>query len=73
MKNGVDAAKAIALGADLAGYGRMLLSGAAKRTDYTSELHAQMEQVEFELRTAMFGIGCRTIQELRSTDRLLEQ
>lgn len=74
MKNGVDAAKAIALGADLAGYGRMLLSGAAKKqTDYTSELHAQMEQVEFELRTAMFGIGCRTIQELRSTDRLLEQ
>ncbi|MFC5651521.1 type 2 isopentenyl-diphosphate Delta-isomerase [Paenibacillus solisilvae] len=73
MCSGADAAKALALGADLAGYGRMLLSGAAKRDDYTSGLHAQMEQIEFELRTAMFGIGVRTIGELRATDRLTER
>lgn len=72
LRTGVDAAKAIALGADLAGFGRTLLAGAAGTgAANASELHAQLEQIEFELRTAMFGIGAGTLAELRASDRLL--
>lgn len=34
-------------------------------------LHAVLAQVEFELRTAMFGIGAADIAALRTTDRLV--
>ncbi|SDX19297.1 type 2 isopentenyl-diphosphate Delta-isomerase [Paenibacillus sp. CF384] len=73
LNNGVDAAKAIALGADLAGYGRSLLAGAAQPQTIGSEsLQRQMERIEFELRTAMFGIGAANLQELRHTKRLIQ-
>ncbi|WP_308638704.1 type 2 isopentenyl-diphosphate Delta-isomerase [Paenibacillus silvisoli] len=72
LNTGVDAAKAIALGADLAGYGRTLLAGAAEQSAAGSELvERQMERIEYELRTAMFGIGAATIRELGQTKRLL--
>ncbi|REE82704.1 isopentenyl-diphosphate delta-isomerase [Paenibacillus taihuensis] len=74
LHSGVDAAKAIALGADLAGFGRSLLAGAAEAAAGSAgerELHRQMERTEFELRTAMFGIGAGSLQELRSTNRLV--
>ncbi|MFD1957622.1 type 2 isopentenyl-diphosphate Delta-isomerase [Paenibacillus thailandensis] len=72
LKSGVDAAKAIALGADLAGFGRILLPNAAEksRAKAVETLAAQFERIEFELRTAMFGIGAGTIAELRQTNRL---
>ncbi|BBH21466.1 isopentenyl-diphosphate delta-isomerase [Paenibacillus baekrokdamisoli] len=73
LRNGVDAAKAIALGADLAGYGRSLLAGAAMKNDGVNELQKQMEQIEFELRTAMFGIGAGSLPELRSTASLVKR
>ncbi|WP_219836029.1 type 2 isopentenyl-diphosphate Delta-isomerase [Paenibacillus sp. R14(2021)] len=74
LTSGVDAAKAIALGADIAGYGRSLLAGAAESgVDGTELLQRQMERIEFELRTAMFGIGSENLHELRSTNRLVEQ
>ncbi|MBM7565436.1 type 2 isopentenyl-diphosphate Delta-isomerase [Paenibacillus sacheonensis] len=71
LASGVDAAKAIALGADLAGYGRVLLGGAADpEGGSAAALIRQMERIEFELRAAMFGIGAGTIGQLRATDRL---
>jgi isopentenyl-diphosphate Delta-isomerase len=71
LNNGVDAAKAIALGADLAAFGRTLLAGAADPVSGSVELLTrQMERIEFELRAAMFGIGAATVGQLRATNRL---
>ncbi|CAH1195674.1 type 2 isopentenyl-diphosphate Delta-isomerase [Paenibacillus sp. JJ-223] len=70
LYNGVDAAKAIALGADLAGFGRSLLESAVASDE---ALDQRLEQVEFELRTVMFGIGAGRIEELRMTNRLVER
>lgn len=68
LRSGVDAAKVLALGANLAGYGRSLLGAAVESED---SLHASLEQVEFELRTAMFGIGAADVAALRATKRLV--
>ncbi|MFC4776404.1 type 2 isopentenyl-diphosphate Delta-isomerase [Paenibacillus sp. GCM10023252] len=70
MQTGVEAAKAIALGANLVGYGRALLPGAASGT--LDSLAEQFSRIEYELRTAMFGIGVSTIDELASTSRLMK-
>ncbi|MBY6038143.1 type 2 isopentenyl-diphosphate Delta-isomerase [Fictibacillus nanhaiensis] len=71
LKHGVDAAKSIALGADLAGFGRTLLHSAIEKD--AESLHLQMDRIEFEFRAAMFGIGVSTIQELASTKRLFKK
>jgi len=73
LRNGVDAAKSIALGADLAGFGRVLLPQAAVQNNTLSVelLLQQFERIEFELRTAMFGIGAASIAALKSTNRLI--
>ncbi len=71
LRSGVDAAKALALGADLAGFGRVLLPQAASGELSQELLLQQFERIEFELRAAMFGIGAGTIDELRATTRLL--
>ncbi|CAM4243142.1 type 2 isopentenyl-diphosphate Delta-isomerase [Saccharibacillus endophyticus] len=70
LKNGVDAAKAIALGADLAGVGRALLGPAV---DSAERAASAMEQAEFELRTVMFGIGAGSVAELKATKRLIRR
>ncbi|NEZ43418.1 type 2 isopentenyl-diphosphate Delta-isomerase [Paenibacillus alvei] len=70
LHTGVDAAKSIALGAQLAGFGRSLLAAAADSEEAVDEVLAQ---VEAELRITMFGIGARTIDELRQTDRLVRK
>ncbi|MFC9711088.1 type 2 isopentenyl-diphosphate Delta-isomerase [Paenibacillus sp. NPDC056933] len=70
LYNGVDAAKALALGADLAGFGRSLLESAVASDE---ALDQRLEQVEFELRTVMFGIGAGRIEELQGTPRLVER
>lgn len=70
LNTGVDAAKALALGADLAGFGRALLEPAVHSLE---ALDAQLERVELELRTAMFGIGAGNIAALRSTARLVRR
>lgn len=69
LSNGVEAAKAIALGANAAGFGRALLSQAALAGGGEGLL-SQFEQIEFELRAAMFGIGAATIAELAATARI---
>ncbi|MUT64483.1 type 2 isopentenyl-diphosphate Delta-isomerase [Paenibacillus sp. NEAU-GSW1] len=75
LRHGVDAAKAIALGARIAGFGRVLLPRAAQTDTRVSveQLIEQFQRIEFELRTAMFGIGAASIDALRTTNRLVEK
>lgn len=70
LNTGVDAAKALALGADLAGFGRALLEPAVHSEE---RLDALLERVELELRTAMFGIGAADVSALRGTPRLVRR
>ncbi|MFD2116514.1 type 2 isopentenyl-diphosphate Delta-isomerase [Paenibacillus yanchengensis] len=72
MRSGVDVAKALALGAHLAGFGRTLLKGAAAENDMIAmeQLQQQFQTIEFELKATMFGIGVASIEELRHTDRI---
>ncbi len=70
MQTGLDGAKTLALGADLVGFGRAILKEATQSTEAVLEM---MEIREMELRMAMFGIGTKTIQELKDTPRLQER
>lgn len=67
MQTGVDGAKAIALGADLVGIGRSILKEATESVEAVVE---SMKIREMELQMAMFGIGAKTIEELKHTERL---
>lgn len=71
LNNGVEAAKAIALGANIAGYGRRLLADAMDVTRGSAAIAEQLARIEFELRAAMFGIGVRTLDELSATTRIV--
>lgn len=64
LRNGVEAAKGIALGADLIGFGRALLAPAVHSAEALAEL---FERLELELRAAMFGIGAGSLAELKGT------
>lgn len=68
IHNGVDAAKALALGADLVGTGRTLLQAAAESEHVLDET---MSRFSFELRAAMFGIGAARLTDLQATERLI--
>ncbi|WP_029267397.1 type 2 isopentenyl-diphosphate Delta-isomerase [Virgibacillus alimentarius] len=67
MKTGLDAAKAITLGADITGFARQLLQAA---TESEEEVMRTMDQIELELKMTMFGIGAQTIKELKDTKRV---
>ncbi|MEN2768788.1 type 2 isopentenyl-diphosphate Delta-isomerase [Ornithinibacillus xuwenensis] len=67
MKTGLDAAKAITIGADVIGFARTLLQAA---TDSVEAVLAVMEQIEFELKITMFGIGVKNLSELKNTNRV---
>ena len=67
MKTGVDAAKAITIGADLIGFARHLLQAATESPEAVMET---MEQIEMELRMTMFGIGVKNLEELKNTNRV---
>jgi isopentenyl-diphosphate delta-isomerase len=69
MANGVDAAKALAIGANLVSFGRALLESALHSTEQLGQL---FERVEFELKAAMFGIGAANLQQLTETNRLIK-
>ena len=69
LQHGVDAAKALALGANAAGFGRSLLQSAVTSDE---AVHDTLAQVELELAIAMFGIGARNIEQLRHTKRLIQ-
>lgn len=62
VRNGLDAAKLIALGATRVGFAKAALEAALKSE---ADLARWMETVEFELKTALFCTGARTPAELR--------
>ena len=65
LRNGVDAAKAIALGAHLVGMAYPFLEPATVSAEATSE---KVGRIVDELRIAMLCVGARTIDELRRVD-----
>lgn len=70
MESGVDAAKAVALGADLVSFGRALLSASVNAGE---SLELRLQTVEFQFRAAMFAIGAGNLEALRNTDRLMKR
>src|SRR5699024_1057203 len=67
MKTGLDAAKAITIGADMVGFARLLLQAATESVEAVIEV---MDQIEFELKMTMFGIGADSITALKNTKRV---
>ena len=62
VRSGLDAAKALALGATLVGVGRPLLQAALRGEEAVDQWIAEFE---LELRTAVFLSGARRVGELR--------
>lgn len=67
MKTGVDAAKALTIGADVVGFARTLLQAA---TESEGAVLQTMDQIELEMKMTMFGIGAKTINDLKNTKRV---
>jgi isopentenyl-diphosphate Delta-isomerase len=67
INNGVEAAKAIALGADFVGFGRSILAEAVTSEEALIE---RFTQTEYELKAAMFSIGAASIHELKNTSSI---
>ncbi len=67
MRTGVDAAKALAMGADFTGFARSILQEATETPEAVIEV---MKTRELELKMAMFAIGAGTIVELKNTERI---
>jgi isopentenyl-diphosphate delta-isomerase len=68
IRNGIDAVKALALGADAVGIAGPFLRAAAAGREAANDLALELREV---LRIAMFALGERTIADLRETKRLL--
>jgi isopentenyl-diphosphate delta-isomerase len=64
LRNGIDAAKCIALGAGLCGLASPFLKAAAVSVEAVSEAIAEIAR---ELRIAMFAAGAGTIAQLQGT------
>ena len=62
LRNGLDVAKAIALGADVTGMAYPFLRPATESAD---AVVATIERIVRELRVAMFCVGARTVEELK--------
>lgn len=63
MRNGIEAAKAIALGADAAGYALPILKAAEQSVEAAEQA---IQQIIEELRTAMFVTGCAKVSDLKT-------
>ncbi|WP_445506321.1 type 2 isopentenyl-diphosphate Delta-isomerase [Niallia sp. 03190] len=61
LHTGVDAAKALALGANMVGFGRTILKDAV---DSKEKLLQTFNRIEFELKLAMFGIGAESLKNI---------
>jgi isopentenyl-diphosphate Delta-isomerase len=64
LQNGLDAAKALALGADMAGLARLFLQAAAESE---SALNLLVEVLIAEIATVMFCTGCANLYELKNS------
>jgi len=65
VRHGVDAAKAVAFGADLVGMAVQFLKAA---TESKEEVAAKVRRTVRELRIAMFCVGARTLTDLRRVE-----
>lgn len=70
LRNGLDIAKCIALGATLGGMAGPFLKAAVKSRQAVLD---EIEIVQSELKIAMFAIGVDSIAGLQQTDRLLKR
>ncbi len=70
VRNGVDAAKAIALGADLVGIARPFLKAAAMSAEAVVELGGVLRD---QLRITMFAVGESNLAGLRGTSKLMRK
>ena len=68
IRTGLDIAKSIVLGADMAGIAKPLLRPAVENTD---AVLAYLKKIALELRTAMYLTGCKNIHELKRVDKVL--
>ncbi len=62
IRNGVDAAKALSLGADRVGVARTVIQSALEGASALEKLFSRME---YELKVALFCLGCRNINDIR--------
>jgi isopentenyl-diphosphate delta-isomerase len=70
VRDGVDVAKAVALGADLVGIAGPFLRAAAEGREAAADLATELRDV---LRVAMFCVGAPTVRDLVGTPRLLRR
>lgn len=68
IRSGIDAAKALALGASACGIALPLLSKAVESYRAVVE---ELERIAEELRVAMFLVGARNVEELRNCDAVI--
>jgi len=66
VRNGLDVAKAIALGADAAGLAMPFLQAAARSAEAVKD---ELAQLTAELKLAMFATGCANLAALRQAQR----
>ncbi|MEW5720745.1 MAG: type 2 isopentenyl-diphosphate Delta-isomerase, partial [Chloroflexota bacterium] len=69
IRDGVEAAKCIALGAALVGYASPMLRLADRGVE---DVIAGIKMVEEQMRTAMFGIGAENLDALKNTKHLIK-
>ncbi len=68
LLTGLDAAKALSLGASMAGFARPLLRPAAESVD---QVLRKLNQLSAELMTAMYLVGCRDVEALKKAPKVL--
>ncbi len=68
LRTGIDVAKSIALGAELAGMAAPFLKAAARSAEAVAE---ELQAIIMELRVAMFVSGARDLKALREPGRLV--
>ena len=68
VRSGLDAAKALALGAHFVGIARPLLSAAL---DGQEALHEAIAEILYTLRAVLFLTGSRTVADLHTCDRVI--